>query len=106
MLELNDFFDDQLLLRQVKRAQRRAALDMEEDDDVAESRRRGAGPEEIGEGDSILPEQRRQTIVNVKRERQSRGPSMATSHHGAPLSGGKEEEDEEEDATGMLGSEA
>jgi hypothetical protein len=44
--------------------------------------------------------------VNVKRERQSRGPSMATSHHGAPLSGGKEEEDDEEDATGMLGSEA
>jgi hypothetical protein len=100
MLELSDFYDDQLLLRQVKRAQRRNEVDMEDDEDAAESRRRDAQVEEVDdEGESILlPEKRRSSVKNMKREPKSRGPSMAPSQPGEPLSGNKEEEEEEDDA--------
>jgi hypothetical protein len=76
MLELNDFYDDQLLLRQVKRAQRRAGLEMD-DDDAADPRRREVRAEELdAEGDSsILPEEKRRTTMSMKREQQSRGPT-------------------------------
>lgn len=87
MLELDDFFDDQLLLRQVKRAQRKKTLEMEDDEDEAGAGHRGARAEEIDdEGESILDEQRRQSIARVKRERQSRGPSMGLSQRGRALS--------------------
>jgi hypothetical protein len=53
MLELNDFYDDQILLRQVKRAQRSAGLEMEDDDDTADLERRGGRAEEVDdEGES------------------------------------------------------
>ena len=107
MLELKDFYEDQLLLRQVKRSKKQAAaaeLDDEEEDDYAGPRgTQSAHPEQIDddddddddddEGDVDAEEDRRQTIARVKRERQqSRGPSIAPRHGEA-----EEAEDDDED---------
>ena len=86
MLELKDFYDDQLLLRQVKRSRKQAAaaqLDDEDEEDYAgprgtqSNRPESIDDEDEDEGDDI-EEDRRRTIARVKRERQqSRGPSRA-----------------------------
>lgn len=52
MLELNDFYDDQILLRQVKRAQRSAGFEMEDDDTADLERSRGGAEEVDDEGES------------------------------------------------------
>lgn len=93
MLEPNDFYDDQLLLRQVKRAQRKAALEMDEDD--ADESGLPVEPEELDDEDdsSIQPERQRPTIMSMKREQQTRGPSIAPKRSGS-ASGDQMEEDE------------
>lgn len=90
MLELEDFFEDQLLVRQVKRAQRTAALEMEADDDeVDESRAEEIDDEE----ESRLEEQRRVAPVQIKGEPQRGGE-------------GSESEDGDEEAMDTPGSSA
>lgn len=72
MLELNDFYDDQLLLRQVKRAQRMQHSDEDEDEeDIDESR--VVGSEGVNEEYESTPGEQRRSIMNLKRERQSQG---------------------------------
>jgi hypothetical protein len=85
MLELKDFYDDQLLLRQVKRATKQAAaaeLDEDEDDYAGPRGTQSARPEQIDDDEDddegVDVEDRRRTIARVKRERQqSRDLSIA-----------------------------
>ncbi|RFU35111.1 hypothetical protein B7463_g1247, partial [Scytalidium lignicola] len=103
MLELKDFYEDQLLLRQVKRAKRQAAAGMDDDDvDNSQLPPRGTqmDPEDIDDADDIDEDEddegeadrRRQYIAKVKRERMSRDPSIAPSRH---LEHSEDDEDEE-----------
>ena len=77
MLQLDDFFDDEALRRQVKRAQKKQAareMDDDEDEDILEPGGHGG----VVEIDSDNPTPRKVRIV--KREQQSSGRSMAPTH--------------------------
>jgi hypothetical protein len=63
MLELDDFYENQLILRQVKRREAQAELEMEED--------------EIDEGENDADEDRTRRISGVKKGMSS-GPSQGT----------------------------
>jgi hypothetical protein len=63
MLELDDFYENQLILRQVKRKEAQAELEMEED--------------EMDEGENDADEDRTRRISGVKKEVSS-GPSQGT----------------------------
>ncbi|KAH8816213.1 zinc-finger of the MIZ type in Nse subunit-domain-containing protein [Xylogone sp. PMI_703] len=96
MLELKDFYEDQLLLRQVKRAKRQeVAMEDDEDNSILPTRGTQMDPEDIDDADDVddddddEAEQRRRHIAKIKRERMSRDPSVARSNHHY------EEEDEE-----------
>ncbi len=87
MLELNDFYVDPLLLRQVKRQQRQEAHEDDEDDPEEDAGLPGTQrtrPEPIDsdvDEDAHEQEQNRKEIAKIKRERaQSRGVSAAPSH--------------------------
>jgi hypothetical protein len=86
MLEINDFYVDPVLLRQVKRQQRQDAHEDEEDDAEEDAGPRGTQstrPEPIDsdvDEDGHEQEQNRKEIMKIKRERaQSRGLSAAPS---------------------------
>lgn len=98
LLEERDFFTDQLLVRQVKRAAREAAGELDEDDDDLEDNRpRGTQrnrPEPVDDYDDVVSdEERRQTIARVKREMSSHGPSLT---HGRTRDISSPEPDEDE----------
>ena len=86
MLQLDDFHIDNVLLRQIKQAERQAARDLEDDDgdDSAPRGTQRSRPADVDEedDDSVDVEAvRRVTITRVKRERQqSRGLSIAPGH--------------------------
>jgi E3 SUMO-protein ligase NSE2 len=91
MLELKDFYDDTLLARQVKHAEKEAAREEDEDEDEEEDEVAPRGtqrsrPEQIDSDEVDIDEedeaeQHRQHIAKVKRERgQSRGLSLAPNH--------------------------
>lgn len=97
MLSLEDFYDDELLLRQTKRAQRKDAHQDDDDDDGEDDDGpRGTQrdrPEQIDEDeeddgvDIDAEEDRSKMIAKVKRERaRSRDVSMAPSHGAIPSS--------------------
>jgi len=71
MLRLADFYDDEDLARQIKRAKRQALRDLEDDDGEEMQAPRGTqrNAEEIDSD-----QETRVSIGRVKRERQSRGP--------------------------------
>jgi hypothetical protein len=78
MLTIKDFFDDQLVLRRVQRAEKEAARANDDEDDEEDMLPRGTQrnrPAQIDdeEDDSVdLDEyaERRKTITKIKRERQ------------------------------------
>ena len=86
MLQLDDFHIDNVLLRQIKQAERQAARDLEDDDDDdpaprGTQRGRPADVDEEDDGSVDVEAVRRATITRVKREhQQSRGPSIAPGH--------------------------
>ena len=96
--DLNDFRDDPLIARQVKRAQAEEAREDEDDDDDDEDAPR---PTLIGSDDDLdmLREgQRRNHVSKVKKERgQSQGGSMAHSQAGNDSSMVLDEEEEDDD---------
>jgi hypothetical protein len=87
MLTINDFYDDALMVRKVKRAQKAAAREDEDDDDAEDTAPRGTQrnrPEKIGsddddEMDVDENEIRNRRLEKFKRE-STRGLSMAPNH--------------------------
>lgn len=79
MLELNDFYLDNLILRQVKRQEAQAAADMEDDleegDDVIVPGTQMKRAEDVESGAEDLADEDQWHAV--KKERLSRGPSQA-----------------------------
>jgi hypothetical protein len=78
MLALDDFYLDEVLLRQVKQAARQAARDEEDDDDDPPPRgTQRNNPADVDEdGDPMdVEEDQRQRITRVKSERQSMAPN-------------------------------
>lgn len=62
MLELKDFYDDQIILRQVKRAAAQAAAEMEEDEDedeAEEGMRRHSVPDIVSDTRHDIPPPKR-----------------------------------------------
>lgn len=89
MIGEDDFFEDQLLIRQVRRAAREEAGDFDDDEEdnyAPRGSQRNAEPiddyditQDIDE-DEDEDEKRRQNLLKIKRERlSSRGLSMAPS---------------------------
>lgn len=76
MLRLEDFYDDQLIVRKVQRMEKAAAQAAEDDDSEEDARPRGTQrnrPTQIDDEDDesvAEQEQRRRTITNIKREGQ------------------------------------
>jgi hypothetical protein len=87
MLQLDDFYDDEALRRQVKRAQKKQAAREMDDDDEDEDILEPGGHRGVVEIDSDNPTPRK--VRMVKREQQSSGPSLAPTH-------AEPEEDEDE----------
>ena len=84
MLRLEDFYDDQLIVRKVQRMEKAAAQAAEDDDSEEDARPRGTQrnrPTQIDDEDDesvAEQEQRRRTITNIKREGQrSHGVRLA-----------------------------
>jgi hypothetical protein len=79
MLELKDFYLDNLILRQVKRQEAQAAADMDDDlgegDDIIVPGTQFNRPQDVNSG-AVDLEDRKQV---VKRERMSRGASKAST---------------------------
>jgi hypothetical protein len=87
MLEFEDFYLDNLILRQVKRQEAQAAADMEDDlgegDDIIVPGTQMNKPHDVDSGaEDHVNEDRKHA---VKRERMSRGPSQARAA-GTPAS--------------------
>jgi hypothetical protein len=91
MLELKDFYLDNLILRQVKRQEAQAAADMEDDlgegDDIIVPGTQMKKPQDIESGTEDQVDEDR--LHAVKKERMSRGPSQA------PAVGTPESEDDD-----------
>jgi hypothetical protein len=79
MLKISEFYDDTEILRNIKRANKRAEYEMEEEDEEDQPPRgtQRARPEELD--DESEGENQGMTISKVKRERQSRGFNAAAS---------------------------
>lgn len=96
--DLNDFHDDPVIARQVKRAQAEEAREDEDDDDDDEDAPR---PTLIGSDDDVdmLREgQRSSRVSKVKKESgQSQGVSMTPSQAGNDSSMALDEEEEDDD---------
>jgi hypothetical protein len=100
MLQLEHFHIDELLLRQIKRAEQQAARELDDFDEEPTAPRgtqmnRPESIEDEEEGDSVDVEaelDRRQTIAKIKRERESRGSSMAAARRGGASSEPGEDE--------------
>jgi hypothetical protein len=91
MLELKDFYDDQLVLRRVQRAEKEAARvnDDEDEEDLPPRGTQRNRPTQIDEEDDNVDiddeTKRRNTITRVKREKQqSRGLSLARAASSEP----------------------
>lgn len=82
MLQLENFHIDEVLLRQIKRAEQQAARELDDDDEestVPRGTQRNRPEDIYDEGDSIdvsVEQDRGQTIARIKKE-QIRGSSMA-----------------------------
>jgi hypothetical protein len=78
MLKVVDFYDDSEILRKMRRSNRQAAYEMEDDDEEDEAPRgtQRNRPEELDEesGEDV---QQRRNFARIKRERQSRSFDVA-----------------------------
>lgn len=87
MLAVQDFRDDALALLNVKRQQRREENAQDEDQDDHAPRGTQSKPQNVDDDDEsdgvdvdATPAKREQDIARIKRERQSRGVSVAPRH--------------------------
>jgi GAF domain-containing protein len=79
MLKLDEFYDDGEILHKMRRADREAAREMEEDDEEEQAPRgtQATRPEELEDDEESEAVSSRKSIARVKKERQSRGQSSA-----------------------------
>jgi len=92
-IAMKDMFDDQLLLRQVKRATLRDNEDDSEDGDrdVPRGTQRNK-PQDVGDESTFMDVDDEERRMSVKEERMSRGPTLTQVS-----TDGEDEDEEDED---------
>lgn len=93
LIAMNDMYDDQLLLRQVKRAtQRERSEDSDEEDDAPRGTQRNR-PEELDDESTFLDADDEERRRSVKREKMSGRPPPTLTQVSTD---GEDEDDEDE----------
>jgi hypothetical protein len=96
MLELKDFYEDEMIKRQVKRAALQEARELEDDEEDNESEQAGEEPSQPDDPNKTMELDDEPPRRVVKKERLSRGPSRGPSRP-PPTSNPPEYDDDDEE---------